>query len=172
MVNMIENNLKEDAYINLKGNKLKLTNTLIVKNLKDISPELPNLISQIYKYSNAVINEDEKIIMGLKIGKSKKTDVLKTIKSNDLNNINQKSKIWKFNDIGLTLYFSNWDILEEVIINSPFQSKTLKGLCIGDSIEKAIKLYGEPKIKSLVSAFWNNFSVFIKDDIIVGIKIL
>jgi hypothetical protein len=42
---------------------------------------------------------------------------------------------------------------------------------MGDSIEKAIKLYGEPKIKSLVSAFWNNFSIFIKDDIIVGIKI-
>jgi len=168
---MIEKLLKEDVYVNLNGSKFKLTNTLIFKNLKSISPELPNLISQIYEFNNYTINENKKTVYGLEIGKTKKEDILKVLKSNDLVKINKNSKIWKLTDLGLTLYFSNWDILEEIIISSPFKGKTLKGLCIGDSIEKAIKLYGEPKIKSLVSAFWNNFSIFIKDDIIVGIKI-
>ncbi|GIW23253.1 MAG: hypothetical protein KatS3mg068_2260 [Candidatus Sericytochromatia bacterium] len=168
---MIENSLKKNVYVNLSGNKTILTNTLIINNLKEVSAELPELISKIYQHDLDLINEEEKTLLGLKIGKTKKSDVLKIINSKDLSTINQKSKIWKFNDIGITLYFSTWDLLEEIIVNSPFQGKTLKGLSIGDSIEKAIKLYGEPKIKSLVSAFWKDLSVFIKDDIIVSIKI-
>ncbi len=121
----------------------------------------------------SLINENEKSLFGIKVGETRKIDAYSIIRYRLRNqvNYNKSSMFQSFEEIGVALYFDELDIVEEIVITSPFSGTTTKGLRIGDNMEKAIQYHGEPKIRSLVSAFWRSFSVFIKDETIVTIKL-
>lgn len=121
----------------------------------------------------SLINELEKSLFGIKVGQTKKSEAYTIIRYRLRNetSYSRTAMFQSFPEIGVSLYFSEIDIVEEIVITAPFSGTTTKGLRVGDSMEKAVKYHGEPKIRSLVSAFWSKFSVFIKDETIVSIKI-
>ncbi|MBC7473059.1 MAG: hypothetical protein H7263_02115 [Candidatus Sericytochromatia bacterium] len=120
------------------------------------------------------INETTKTVFGITVGKTKRKDVYKIIKGKikEHNNYMQNDLFQSFDEIGVAFYFSALnDTVEEIILSSKFEGTTTKGLKINYSMDKAIELHGQPKIRSQVIAFWANFSVFIKDETITSIKI-
>ncbi len=121
-----------------------------------------------------IIHEANKSVFGIKAGKTKKKEIiciLKNVLKKDLN-FEVTTNYFQVEELGITLNFSvDDDVVEEIVLSSPFNGETLFGLKIGNSIEKAVELYGEPRIRSLSTAFWNNFSVSIRNETITSIKI-
>jgi hypothetical protein len=52
-----------------------------------------------------------------------------------------------------------------------YKGTTSKGLKIGDSVEKAIELYGAPRMKTPKGAIWPSFGVFCKHEHICTIRL-
>ena len=130
--------------------------------------------SDLQKPQISLINETEKSLFGIKVGETKKSEAFNIIRYRlrEETHYNREAMFQSFPEIGVSLYFSDTDIVEEIMITKPFTGTTTKGLRIGDHMEKAVKYHGEPKIRSLVSAFWGKFSVFIKDEIVESIKLI
>ncbi|MFN4149406.1 MAG: hypothetical protein ACK4IX_00540 [Candidatus Sericytochromatia bacterium] len=188
----------EKYSISINGKKVELGNSNILKTLKDnldndsgkevikVFTNMPNRIanqeisySQLLKLTNSLnkatnnkLDEINKSVYGICINKTTKDFI-----ENLLDNMQDKEGVTidnfsiELKKMGLTIFFSSENIVKELVVMSPFRGETLKGLKIGDDITKAIELYGQPKIRSLVSAFWSNFSVFLKDEIISSIKL-
>lgn len=130
-------------------------------------------IPELQRPQISLINETEKSLFGIKIGVTSKVEAFTTIRYRlrEAVNYNRSAMFQSFPEIGVSLYFADNDLVEEIVLTEPFSGTTTKGLRIGDSMEKAINYHGEPKMRSQVSAFWSNFSVFIKDETIESIKL-
>lgn len=130
-------------------------------------------IPELQRPQASLINEKEKSVFGIKVGYTSKLDSYNIIRYRLREDVhfNKNAMFQSFNEIGVSIYFDDKDIVEEIVISKPFSGITSKGLKIGDTMEKAIEYHGEPRIRSLVSAFWDNFSVFVKDEIIQSIKL-
>lgn len=76
-----------------------------------------------------------------------------------------------YKDIGITVYFDNSDIVNSIYFANNFIGSTVRGLKIGDSIEKAIKIYGEPDIKNDELVSWNKFKIYCRDNKVNSFKI-
>lgn len=104
-------------------------------------------------------------ILDLSVGKSSKSDVMETIKT--LSKINYQKNIQEsifyYTDIGLTFYFDENEIINEIEIDEKYKKSTTKGLKINDKLERAIELYGNPRMKSAKGAIWSNFSILMRD---------
>ncbi len=161
---------------------LELLNKMPEVNQKTIYEEIKKVtlngvvkaaIPELQKPQISIINEKEKTVFGIKIGQTSKKDAYTCIRYRLREEVhfNSNSMFQAFPEIGISMYFSDKDIIDEIVITKPFTGITTKGLRIGDSMEKAIEYHGEPKIRSLVSAFWSDFSVFIKDEIVESIKL-
>jgi len=135
-----------------------------------VPPPPPPPIFKTNEKKETIIDENGNFF-GLSLGKSNKTDVLNTMKSMSKENILPKNNVFKYEDIGISFYFSPSGILEEISFYHPFNGKTSKGLSLNDDINKAIKLYGEPKIRTLEGAIWSKISLFLEDDIVTSIRI-
>lgn len=188
----------ENYSISVNGKRVELGKSNILKSLKDnLEPstgkevlknftnmpekisheELPfskiiKLTASLNKHPSNKLDEINKSVYGITINKSTKSSIEELV-----NNMSDKTGIVfdncsiEIKKLGLTIFFSSNNIVKEIVLTSPFRGETIKGLKIGDDINKAISLYGQPKIRSLVSAFWSNFSVFLKSDMISSIKI-
>lgn len=123
--------------------------------------------------TNTIIDEKSKSVYGMIVGKSNRKQAYKLLESilPPKYNLDHFSAIVDLEKIGLSLQFNRYDILEEILIDENFIGTTSLGLKVGLSMEQAIEIHGEPRISSLVSAFWNDFSVFLKDQIITKIRI-
>lgn len=188
----------EKYSISINGKKVELGKSNILKTLKDnldndsgkevikVFTNMPNRIanqeisySQLLKLTNSLnkatnnkLDEINKSVYGICINKTRK-DFIENLLDNmqDKEGVTIENFSIELKKMGLTIFFSSENIVKELVVMSPFRGETLKGLKIGDDITKAIELYGQPKIRSLVSAFWSNFSVFLKDEIISSIKL-
>ena len=78
--------------------------------------------------------------------------------------IKYSKNILSFEDISLNILFDVNKKAKEINFGILYPGATSKGLKIGDSIDKAIDLYGEPQYKSKKSAIWNIFAVFNESD--------
>lgn len=111
------------------------------------------------------INIDASCVLGLFVNISKKDEVIERLKSiskvNYDNNIQES--IFYYTDIGVTFFFNEENLLTEVEFTEKYREKTTKGLKIGDQMEKAIELYGLPRMKSGKGAIWNRFSIILHD---------
>lgn len=188
----------ENYSISINGKKIELGNSNILKTLKDnldkdsgkevlkVFTSMPNRIanqeisySQILKLTNSLnkstnnkIDEVNKSVYGICINKTNREFIEKLISSiTDKTSIIIDEFSIELKKMGVTIFFSSENVVKEIVITSPFRGETLKGLKIGDDISKAIELYGQPKIRSLVSAFWPSISIFLKDEIISSIKL-
>ncbi|MEK7432496.1 MAG: hypothetical protein AABZ74_05130 [Cyanobacteriota bacterium] len=71
---------------------------------------------------------------------------------------------------GINMYIEE-DLVLQLEFKRGFEGSTVKGLKIGDNVEKALELYGKPVMKTPKGAVWKNFKVFYEKDIIHSIKI-
>lgn len=112
-----------------------------------------------------LIDIENSSVLDLFVKKSSKSDVvnmLKTLSRFDYSD-NMKESIFYYTDIGLSFYFYEDDIINEIEIDEKYRKATTKGLKINDSLEKTIELYGPPRMKSAKGAIWNRFSILMRD---------
>lgn len=111
------------------------------------------------------INIEASCVLGLFLNITKKDEVVERLKS--ISKIsyddNLQESIFYYTDIGLTFFFNEENLLTEVEFTEKYKQKTTKDLKIGDPIEKAVEIYGAPRMKSAKGAIWNKFSVILHD---------
>jgi CheY-like chemotaxis protein len=106
---------------------------------------------------NQEINEAG-IFLGIELNKTncnevlEKFSIIKTSLSQD-NTINLP-------EMGITIIIGSNNIVEEITFDSNFNGSTSKGLKIKDTMEKALRLYGEPRFSEQNYAVWEKISVF------------
>ena len=112
-----------------------------------------------------LIDIENYCILDLSVGKSTKSAVINTLKTISKINYekNIQESIFYYTDIGLSFYFDENDIINEIEIDEKYKKSTTKGLKINDSLERAIELYGNPRMKSAKGAIWSNFSILMRD---------
>lgn len=122
-----------------------------------------------------IINEFELTFLGNKIGVSTKKDVLDSLKKINMANINHEenedSERIHCVDLGVTFDFYDNNILKNILFSTKFAYSTSKGLKIDDSINKAIKIYGKPKMRTSSAAVWKNQTIFIIENKVYSILI-
>lgn len=77
-----------------------------------------------------------------------------------------------YNDIYVTILYNDEMIVREIQFGNKYRGTTTKGLRTGDSIEDAIAIYGQPKMKSVRGALWNKFGVFCENNFITAIRLM
>jgi hypothetical protein len=165
LLQLLNSNIDREFSKEITGLLDKLPDTIIRQSVK--------LETKFDLFINA-INEHNKTVYGIKAGETNRTqafNILKKILKKE-KQFDQISQYVSFPEIGIALYFNvENNIVEEIILTSPFEGSTTLGLKIGYTIERACQLCGEPKIRTITTAFWNNFSVYIKNEIITTIRI-
>lgn len=105
-------------------------------------------------------------VLNLFVNLSTKNNVINTLKTlSSINYDNSNESIFYYTDIGLIFFFDGDDIITEIEAEEKYIHPTTKGLNIGDSITKAINIYGNPRMKSAKGAIWSNFSVILRDKV-------
>ncbi|MFN8575328.1 MAG: response regulator [Candidatus Sericytochromatia bacterium] len=118
------------------------------------------------------INENN--AMEIYVGKTSREQVKEIMLkySNGFNDIRSNSTKYIYDDISVIINFDSEGIVNELSFGLLYKGKTDKSLAIGDSLESAIKIYGEPKLKNINNSIWNKLSVFCdKANIIESIRI-
>lgn len=124
--------------------------------------------NSIKKYA---IDEELGIALGVIVGITKKTQIAEIMKLFSKFAPDNNESLYFYNDLSLSIFFDNNDIVSEMKFGNLYKGKTNLNLSIGDSVEKAIELYGQPKLKSLKGAIWNKFAIFCDKNIITSIRI-
>ena len=115
--------------------------------------------------TSLAINIESSCILGLFVGSTKKDEVverMKTVSKVSYDN-NLQESIFYYTDLGVNFFFNEEDIINEIEFTEKYKNKTTQGLKIGDVIDKAIEVYGAPRMKSAKGAIWNRFSVILHD---------
>lgn len=120
------------------------------------------------------IYDEQGMAFGVVVGRSSKADVnkimasiSKIVYSDDDNEL-----IAFYNDIYVTILYNDEMIVREIQFGNKYRGATSKGLRSGDSIEEAIRIYGQPKMKSVRGALWNKFGVFCENSFITTIRLM
>ena len=113
------------------------------------------------------------IALGIVVGNSEKKEVIQIMKdfSKIIFSVDTAELILFYSDIALTVFFNDSETVKELQFSNNYKGETSKGLKIGDSIEKAIELYGNPRMKTSRGAIWNGFGVFCQNNFISSIRI-
>lgn len=147
----------------------------------EIKPKEKINISQTTEYTkeeaSALVRSfnisEEGIFLGIIIGSTQKEAVIEIMgKHSDVKFDNSTTEnILEFDDLSITAYFDDENIVNQLEFGKKFRGNTSKGLRIGDNLEKAIELYGNPMMKSPKGAVWKGLKVFFTDGEITSIKI-
>ncbi len=122
--------------------------------------------------NNEKIINEEGSIFGLQVNVTNRKEVLERMKGvSKINITNPGESIFKYDDLGIVFYFGEGGNLQEITFSYPFDGSTSKGLKLEESVNKAIQIYGQPKMKTNAGAIWNKFAVFLKDDIVTTIRL-
>jgi len=124
---------------------------------------LEKAISDIESRDRFEIDIENCAVLDLCVNKNNKDDVIKNLKTLSKANYdgNKNESIFYFTDIDIAFYFDENGIIDEIEIGEKYKHSTTKGLKIGDTLEKAIEIYGNPRMKSAKGAIWNRFSVLM-----------
>lgn len=135
-------------------NKISADLTYLEKILEE-REQLKNL-----NINNNIINEDG-VFAGIVIGQSKKDEITEKLnkynvyynmmKSSDTNLI--------YDDVGISINLNEQGTVEEMSFNNIFKGTTKKGLKIGDTIDKAVEIYGDPEFMNQNCAVWSKISI-------------
>jgi hypothetical protein len=138
-----------------------------ISSTKEYTKEEKNSISKQFTI------DEEGIFLGISIGSSTKDDVISIMNVYTDGNfkIDKKESMFYFKNISLNIYFDELNIVRELEFGHYFKGATKGGLSIGDTVEKAIEIYGKPKMKTTKGAIWDNIKVFYHDNIINIIKL-
>jgi hypothetical protein len=116
---------------------------------------------------------EEGIFLGIIIGITSKEEVIKILDeySSIKFDINIVGSALFYDDISVNFYFDQTDIVSELDFGIGFRGATSKGLRMGDPLDKAIEIYGPPRMKTSIGAIWDNMKIFSDNFLITGIKI-
>lgn len=117
------------------------------------------------------IDEELGIALGIIVGVTKKSQISEIMKLFSKFAPDENESLYFYNDLSLSIFFDNDDIVSEMKFGNLYKGRTNLGLTIGDTVSKALELYGQPKLKSLKGAIWNKFAIFCEKDIITSIRI-
>jgi len=120
-----------------------------------------------------LIDVENSTLFGLFLNESTLGNVLETLKnySSISYEKNKSEAIHYYMDIGVNIFFNQDNFISEIEIREKYKHPTTKGLKVGDTLEKAIELYGNPRMKSAKGAIWNRFSVIFDDKKISVIRL-
>ncbi len=142
-----------------------------LKHLKDLAGKSEPFATP----EKLTINEDDGKAVGITINKTTREEVKQIMKnySESFNYSNSTNHEFIYSDISLRIKFNSKGIVEEFNFGSLYKGLTKRGLGIGDTIEKAVELYGSPRFQNSKNVFWNNMAIFCEDtDIITEIRLL
>jgi hypothetical protein len=145
----------------------------------------PNELSVLFKQKNFIegtqnemdpvkkfsIDEDMGIALGIIVGLTKKSQISEIMKLSSKYSPDDNESLYFYNDLSLSIFFDRDDIVSEMKFGNLYKGVTNKGLSIGDTVEKSIELYGQPKLKSSKGAIWSKFAIFCEKNIITSIRI-
>ncbi len=116
---------------------------------------------------------EEGVFLGIIMGVTNKSQAIDTLSkySSYKYDVETSENILTYDDISITIYFDDENVVNQLEFGKSFRGNTSKGLKIGDTIENAIALYGNPTMKSPKGAFWKNLKVFCSDGYITSIKL-
>ncbi len=135
-----------------------------LKHLKDIAGKS----EPVAEPQKLLINEEGEV-MGITINKTTREEV-KSIMQNYSESFNfsqSTNNLFIYNDLSFKIQFDPKGIVKELNFGHLYRGFTKKGLAIGDTLEKAIELYGSPRFKNSKNVFWKNMAVFCEDTNII-----
>lgn len=127
----------------------------MVRNKAQI-PEVLGLDYTIYENGTA---------MGIRLGKTTREQVKEIMDkySKGYNDLRSNSIKFIYDDISSTIIFDKDGIVSEINFGLLYKGKTSKGLSVGNTLDQAIEIYGEPKFRNFSNAIWDGISVFSED---------
>ncbi|MFN8673020.1 MAG: response regulator [Candidatus Sericytochromatia bacterium] len=145
------NNIKKTKLVKSNPNKIFKTNEVL---------QPKNIIYEYGKFLDLILKSSSKNDIIDKI--RNKFNVLPEIKPNKL--------IYK--SLSLTFELDSSNKIESIFIGDKIKSETEKGLKIGDKIEKAYSIYGNPQYKSENTFVWDNIILFTnKNDSVTRVRL-
>lgn len=111
------------------------------------------------------------VALGIVVGQSTKKDVIEIMKNHSKVTFTEQDYIHEYTDTSISVFFNDDGIVSELKFMERYKGKTSKGLGIGDVVDKAIQIYGQPKMKSPKGAIWQGFAVFCDRGFITSIRI-
>ena len=132
-----------------------------------------NEINRVTELRQKMVIFESGVALNIVLGTTTKAEVEKLMhnfskvqKTNDGNDF-----MAFYSDITLTIFYNEDFIVREMVFGNKYKSPTKKGLFVGDTVQKAIELYGQPRMKTMKGAIWNKFGVFCDGQIINAIRI-
>ena len=114
--------------------------------------------------------DESGIALGIIVGITNKNQISEIMKKYTKNNPTDDGIVFFYTDLSLSIFFHD-DIVSEMKFGNLYKGSTLKGLFIGDTVDQAIEIYGQPKMKSPKGVMWNKFAIFCEKNIITSIRI-
>ena len=151
--------------------------------VRAVPEELKMVIEQKRIIDDTLNSQDQKVRMmihesgialGLVIGKTTKKEVSEIIKnfSKIVCDDSDNDVMFFYSDIGLTVFYNDEMVVREMQFGTTYKGNTSKGLRVGDSIETAVEIYGQPRMKSPKGAIWTKFGVFCQNNMITSIRLM
>lgn len=150
----------------IKNEYTKIKADSFVKRISNIDslPEKSVNVSENIK-TNLLVSS---VLLDFVIGRTLKHEFIDVM--NSFSNIkytkNSNQNFLVYHDLSLIAYFDEQDKLEELEFTEKFTGVTQKGLRIGDSVSKTVKLYGNPIFSHDDSIHWKNFKLTHNDSIV------
>jgi hypothetical protein len=107
------------------------------------------------------------------VGGNTKNDFIDFMKEYTISNYDKNiaQSILNYEDVSIKAEFDDKSILKSIEFSNKFIGSTIKNLKIGDIIEKALHLYGEPKKQTENMFSWDKFEIYFEENRITKFKI-
>ena len=126
---------------------------------------LEKAIKEVASRNRLEVDIENSSVLDLFVNLSTKQNVIANLKT--LSKVDyaqqEQEQIFYYTDVGISFYFDENGVINEIEIDEKYRHQTTKGLKIGDPLERAIECYGAPRMKSAKGAIWNRFSILLRD---------
>lgn len=106
------------------------------------------------------------VALGIVIGRTTKFEAIEQLKKFSKLDLEPQimNKVIMADDITVTVLFNDKNIVEEMVFGKFYRGSTKEGVKIADTLEKAIIIYGKPKLCTIRGAVWDNIAFFSNDN--------
>jgi hypothetical protein len=138
---------------------------------RDALEEIKNTQNQ--DPSKKFIIHESGVALGITLGQTTQKEAEEIMKNySKLGNQDEgNSSMAFYPDITVTLLYNEDMLVREMVFGNKYKGETLKGLKSGDSVERAIEIYGQPRMKTARGAIWNKFGIFSQSGYVESIRI-
>ncbi len=128
---------------------------------------------QILSYARKFDVYENGVFLGIFIGKTTKEQFVQIMKeySSQVIDLKDTAPVYFLSDLSLTVYFDVRNIVKEITLGKHFKGQSARGLRIGESIDRAIELYGWPISQSSIHLGWGRFSIFHNNGVVTYLRL-